>query len=139
MGILMPFSFFDIDFRESFDWEINSYRDKSIISYLKIPRLTEEIQKILSSLKDDVNYSMGLSYIPSYTKWKDNKEEIKPLFIDNPIIVNKESDPILITQFIMNTLNKKGYLSNNWLFKDTSINLMDPVILSLIISIKVTI
>jgi hypothetical protein len=139
MFTLLPFSFFDIDFRESFDWEINSYRDKSIIPYFKIQRLTEEIQKILTSLKHDVNYSMSLSYISSYTIWKDNKEVVKPLFIDNPIIVNKESDPILITQFIMNTLNEKGYLSNNWLFKDSSINLMDPVILSVIIAIKVTI
>jgi hypothetical protein len=33
----------------------------------------------------------------------------KPLFIDDAIIINKESDPILITQFIMNMLENKGF------------------------------
>lgn len=134
MSILIPFSFFEIDFRDSFEWEIKSYRFKHIISYLKIQTLTEDIIKLLNSLKDDENYSMSLSFISSYKEWKDNK--VSPLFIDNAIIINKESDPILITQFIMNRLNDKSYFISNWLFKDISINSMDPLIITVTTAIK---
>jgi hypothetical protein len=136
---LIPFSFFDIDFRESFEWELNSNRDKAIISYLRIQCLTEDIKNLLNSLNDDLNYSMSLSYISSYGTWKKNKEKLEPLFVDNAIIINKESDPILITQFIMNTLDEKDYFTLDWLFKDSSINSMDPVIISVTIPIKVKI
>ena len=93
----------------------------------------------MESLKDDENYSMSLSYISSYKEWQDNKDKVRPLFIDNPIIINKESDPIIITQFIMEKLNEKAYFVTNWLFKDTSINSMDPVILAVTVAIKVKI
>lgn len=137
MSILIPFSFFEIDFRDSFEWKIKSYRFKHIISYLKIRTLTEDIIKLLNSLKDDENYSMSLSFISSYKKWKDNK--VSPLFIDNAIIINKESDPILITQFIMNRLNDKTYFISNWLFKDSSINSMDPLIITVTMAIEIKI
>jgi len=137
MSILIPFSFFEIDFRDSFDWKLNSYRVKPMISYIKLQTLTKDIIKLLDSLKDDENYSMGLSYIPSYKDWKDNKDKVPPLIIDNPIIINKESDPVLITQFIMENLDKKGYFIIDWLFKDYSLNSIDPVILTVTVAIKV--
>lgn len=136
---LVPFSFFEIDFRDSFEWQLNSYRDKPKISYLRIQTLTDDITNLLNSLKDDLNYSMSLSYISSYEIWKNNKEKLHPLFIDNAIIINKESDPMLITQFIMNRLNDKGHFITNWLFKDSSINSMDPVILTVTVAIKLEI
>jgi hypothetical protein len=139
MSILIPFSLFEIDFRDSFEWKFDSYGVKAKISYIKLQTLTKDIIKLLDSLKDDENYSMGLSFIPSYKKWQDNKDKVHPLFIDNPIIINKESDPIIITQFIMNKLNDKAYFVSNWLFKDSSINSMDPVILTVTIAIKVKI
>lgn len=136
---LIPFSLFDIDFRDSFEWKLKSYRDKPIISYLKIQSLTEDITKLLNSLNDNLNYSMSLSYISSYEKWKDNKEELHPLFVSNSIIINKESDPILITQFIMGRLNGKCFFISDWLFKDRLINSLDPVIITVIIPIIVKI
>jgi len=139
MSILIPFSLFDIDFRDSFEWKFNSYRVKPKISYLKIQTLTQDIIDLLDSLEDNTNFSMSLSFISSYKEWQDNKERIHPLFIDDAIIINKESDPILITQFIMNRLDDKGYFMTNWLFKDTSINKMDPVILTVTVSINVEI
>jgi len=137
--ISIPFSSFDIDFRDSFDWKIDSYRDKPVISYLKVQTLTKDMKKLLDSLEDNENFSMSLSFISSYKEWKENKKKVHPLFINDAIIINKESDPILITQFIMNTLDSKGYFITNWLFKDTSINSMDPVILTVIVRIKVKI
>ena len=137
MSILIPFSFFEIDFRDSFDWKLNSYRVKPMISYIKLQTLTKDIIKLFDSLKDDENYSMCLSYIPSYKDWKDNKDKVPPLIIDNPIIINKESDPVLITQFIMENLDKKGYFIIDWLFKDYSLNSIDPVILTVTVAIKV--
>lgn len=139
MSTLIPFSFFDIDFRDSFEWKLNSCGVKPKISYLKIQNLTEDIIKLLISLKDDENYSMSLSFISSYKDWEVDKEKVHPLFIDDAIIVNKDSDPILITQFIMNRLNDKFYFVTNWLIKDSSINSMDPVILTVTVPIKVKI
>jgi hypothetical protein len=97
ISLMIPFSTFEIDFRDSFEWKFNSYKDKPTISYLKVQTLTEDIIKLLHSLNDDVQYSMSLSFISSYKKWKDNKEKLDPFFIDDAIIVNKESDPVLIT------------------------------------------
>nr|YP_009487204.1 hypothetical protein [Russula abietina]AWB36106.1 hypothetical protein [Russula abietina] len=137
ISFLIPFSFFEIDFRDSFEWKFDSYRDKPKISYLMIQTLTKDIKSLLNSLNDEKNYSMGLSFISSYKEWENNKEKIYPLFLDNAIIINKESDPILLTQFIMNTLNYKGLFTTNWLFKHNSINSMDPVILTVVVAIKI--
>jgi len=137
ISFLIPFSFFEIDFRESFEWKFDSYRVKPKISYLNLQTLTHDIISLLNSLNEDKNYSMSLSFISSYKEWKDNKENVHPLFIDDAIIINKESDPILITQFIMNRLNDKGLFITNWLFKDDSINRLDPVILTVTVGIKI--
>jgi hypothetical protein len=139
MSILIPFSFYEIDFRDSFDWKFNSYGVKPKISYHNLQTLTNDIELLLLSLTNDVNYSMSLSFISSYNVWKDNKEKIDPLFINDAIIVNKESDPVLITQFIMQSLNEKGLFITNWLFKDDIINKIDPVILTVTVAIKVEI
>ena len=139
MCILFLFSLFEIDFRDSFEWKFDSYGVKPKISYFKLQTLTKNVINLLESLKDDENYSMSLSYISSYKEWQDNKDKVRPLFIDNPIIINKESDPIIITQFIMEKLNEKAYFVTNWLFKDSSINSMDPVILAVTVAIKVKI
>jgi hypothetical protein len=135
---LIPFSSFDIDFRDSFEWKFDSYRVIPKISYLTIQTLSGDIIKLLDSLNDDENYSMSLSYISSYKEWKDNKEKVHPLFIDDAIIINKESDPILITEFIMISLYDKGLLKTNWL-SNHLINSMDPVILTVTVRIKVKI
>ena len=67
------------------------------------------------------------------------EKENYPLFIDDAIIINKESDSLLISQFIMENLDKKGYFISDWLFKDYSINTMDPIILLVTVPIKVNI
>jgi hypothetical protein len=139
MSILIPFSVFEINFRDSFEWKFYSYRAKPKISYMKLQTLTEDIIKLLDSLNDDKNYSMSLSFISSYNNWKDNKEKVYPLFINDAIIVNKESDPVLITEFIIRSLNEKGLLKTNWLFKDHLINSMDPQILTVTVAIKIEI
>jgi hypothetical protein len=136
---LIPFSVFNIDFRDSFEWELKHGTTKPIISYLMIQNLTNEIQSLLNSLNLDVNYSMSLYFISSYSTWKNDKENQVPLFVDNAIIINKESDSILITQFIMNVLDEKGYFISKWLFKDSTINSIDPIILSAIVPINVKI
>ena len=94
MAIMIPFSLIDIDFRDSFEWKFNSYRVKPKISYLSIQTLTPDIKDLLDSLGEDANFSMSLSYISSYKKWKDKKEKVHPIYVNDAIIVNKESDPI---------------------------------------------
>jgi hypothetical protein len=139
ISIMIPFSFFNIDFRDSFEWKFKFYKDKPKISYLKLQTLTKDIENLLLSLIDDVNYSMSLSFISSYKEWEENKEEINPLFINDAIIVNKESDPVLITQFIMQSLNNKSLFITNWLFDDNKINKIDPIILTVTVAINVEI
>jgi len=139
ISILIPFSLFNIDFRDSFEWKFNSWKVKPKISYLKLQSLTKDINSLLLSLVDDENYSMSLSFISSYKEWENNKWENQPLLIDDAIIINKESDSLLISQFIMENLDKKGYFISNWLFNDQSLNLMDPVILIVTVAIKVKI
>lgn len=139
ISILIPFSLFEIDFRDSFDWKMSSYKVKPIISYLPIQTLTEDIIKLQHSLNIDENYSMSLSFISSYTKWQDNKEEITPFFIEDAIIVNKKSDPILITEFILKRLDDKKLFITNWLFNESLINSSDAVILIVSIPIIVNI
>jgi hypothetical protein len=139
ISILIPFSVFEINFRDSFEWKFASYRVKPEILYLKIQTLTKDIDLLLHSLVDDVNYSMSLSFIKSYKEWKDNKEKIDPVFIDDAIIINKESDPILITEFILKRLDDKSLFITKWLFKDYSLNTMDPVILIVTVPIIVKI
>jgi len=136
---LIPFSVFNIDFRDSFEWKLKHGKVKPLICYLIIQNLTNEIQSLLNSLNDDVNYSMSLSYISNYSLWKNDKENQVPLFVDNAIIINKESDSILITQFIMNALDEKGYLKTDWVFNDTIINSINPFILSVIVPIDIII
>ena len=137
ISVLIPFSLFEIDFRDSFEWKFNSFKIKPVISYHNLQTLTKDIEHLLLSLNDDENYSMGLSFISSYKEWNSNKENIHPIFIDDAIIVNQESDPILITQFIMENLDKKGLFITNWLFNDESINSIDPVILTVTVPIKI--
>ena len=107
ISILIPFSLFEIDFRDSFDWKYNSWKVKPKISYLKIQTLTKDLKELLESLNDDIDYSLGLSFIASYREWEKDKEKVHPLFINDAIIVNKESDPILITEFILKSLEDK--------------------------------
>lgn len=135
-SLLIPFCTFEIDFRDSFEWKFESYKVKSKISYLKIQTLTKDINNLLYSLNDDVNYSMSLSFISSYKKWQGDKKII-PIFIENAIIINKESDSILITEFILNSLDDKKLFITNWLKNDYSINTMDPQILVVTVPIKV--
>jgi len=139
MLLMIPFSTFEIDFRDSFEWKFDSYKVKPMISYIKLQNLTKDIDLLLHSLADDVNYSMGLSFIKSYKEWEKDKVINHPLFIDDAIIINKESDSVLISQFIMGNLDKKGYFITDWLFKDYSINTLDPIILLVTVPIKVNI
>jgi hypothetical protein len=139
ISILIPFSALNIDFRDSFEWKFNSYRVTPKISYISLQTLTQDLTNLLESLEVDTNFSMGLSYIDSYNDWKEDKKEITPLCVNDAIIINKESDPILITQFIMESLNDKGLFITDWLFKDGLINSMDPVILTVTVPIIVKI
>jgi hypothetical protein len=82
---------------------------------------------------------MSLSFISSYKEWEKDKRKNHPLFIDDAIIINKESDSVLITQFIIENLDKKGYFITDWLFKDDLLNSMDPVILTVTVAINLKI
>ena len=79
MLLMIPFSTFEIDFRDSFEWKFNSYKVKPTISFMKLQSLTKDIDLLLLSLLDDNNYSMSFSFISSYKEWEKDKGN-NPLF-----------------------------------------------------------
>lgn len=137
--LVIPFSVFNIDFRDSFEWKFNSWKVKPIISYFKLQTLTKDLDSLLFSLEDNINYSMSFSFIRSYTKWNSDKLKNNPILIEDAIIVNRESDLLLITDFIMFNLDDNGLFISNSLLKDFSINTIDPLILVVTVPISVNI
>jgi hypothetical protein len=55
------------------------------------------------------------------------------------LLLIMKSDPVLLTQFIMQSLNEKGLFLTKWFFRDDIINKIDPVILTVTVAINVEI
>lgn len=136
MSLLIPFSHFEINFRDSFEWKLKEQRPPHKIKWLYFQDLTKNITELLNSFEDNLDYSMNLSVVRSYTAWLENEED--PWRICDDIIVNKESDPLLITQFIISNVEKR-HLNTDYLLEDHAINQTDPAIKSVTVAIEVKI
>jgi len=76
-------------------------KQKDLFFYLK--NLTTDITDFLNSLNESDNYWVSFSFYPDIIGYQID-EGIK-LFISDPILINRESSALLLTQFIMNRLN----------------------------------
>jgi len=56
----------------------------------------------LNNLNESDNYWLSLSFYPDLTGY--NIDDGIQLFVSHPILINRDSSPLLLTQFIMNRL-----------------------------------
>lgn len=100
--LLPPYSWLKIDYVNDFLVKsLNYYHKKFNIFYLK--NLTKDITIFLDNLNENDNYWLSLSFYPNIEAYK-NDEGIK-MYICDPILINRDSSPILLSKFIMNRLN----------------------------------
>lgn len=100
--LLPPFCLDKIHYVHDFQIKsINFFEQKGSILYLNT--LTRDLTIFLDNLSDNDNYWMSLSFYPDISGYA-NEEGIK-LVISDPILINKDSDSLLLTKFIMNRLN----------------------------------
>jgi hypothetical protein len=68
-----------------------------------LPKLTVEIATLLENLSESENYWTSFCFYPDISGYN-NEAGIK-MWINDPIIINKDSNPLLLTKFILNRLN----------------------------------
>lgn len=101
-SLLLPFCQNKVDYVHDFKIKsLDIYYEKGSILFL--PTLTVEITTLLESLSDSENYWSSICFYPHISGYN-NEAGIK-MWIDDPIIINKDSNPLLLTKFIMNRLN----------------------------------
>lgn len=101
LSILAPFSQNEIHYVHDFQVKsLNLYKEKGTIFTLKT--LTKDITEFLDNLDEKDNYWLSLSFHPTLEGYA-NEEGMK-LYINDPILINKDSSPLLLTNFIMNRL-----------------------------------
>jgi hypothetical protein len=123
ISLLIPFSKDKISFAHEF--EINSLSIYKLRhSVLFINDLTGDLIDFIDSLNEDDNYWISLSFYPTITGY--NIDDGMQLFISDPILINKDSDPLLLTQFIMDRLNR---MIDFYYLDDSIINNNDGIII----------
>jgi hypothetical protein len=122
-SILIPFSSDNrIHFVHEFKIKsLNFYNEKS--SFFLIKELTKDITNFLNNLNETDNYWLSLSFYPRIEGYANN-EGIQ-LHISDPILINKDSSPLLVTNFIMNRLNM---ITEFYGLDDSIINSRDSII-----------
>jgi len=104
LALLTPFSVDEIHFAHNFDFSfksLNFLQEKG--SIFNIENLTRDIRIFLKNLNESDSYWATLSFYPDINGYA-NEEGIK-MSISPPILINKDSCPILLSKFIMNRLN----------------------------------
>jgi len=121
-SLLMPISQDKIQFVHDFEIKsLNYYKTRKTV--LKINELTLDIMDFIYNLNEDDNYWVSLSFYPSITGY--NLDDGMQLFISDPILINKDSSSILLTQFIMDRLH---IMIDFYYLDDSIINNNDSII-----------
>jgi hypothetical protein len=123
ISLLIPFSQNKISFVHEF--EINSlsiYKVRHTVLYIN--DLTWDLTEFINHLNEDDSYWISLSFYPTITGY--NIDDGMQLFISDPILINKESNPLLLTQFIMDRLHK---MIDFYYLDDSIINNNDAIII----------
>jgi hypothetical protein len=102
---------------------LNYYEEKSSIFVLN--KLITDITNFLENLNDADNFWLSLSFYPDIAGYA-NDEGIK-LYISDPILINRDSCPLLLSKFIMNRLN---IMIDFYYLDDSIINNDNPVIIA---------
>jgi hypothetical protein len=121
-SLLIPISLDKIHFVH--DFEINSLNfHKTRRTVLCINDLTLDIIDFINNLNEDDNYWVSFSFYPTITGY--NIDDGMQLYISDPILINKDSSSILLTQFIMNRLHR---MIDFYYLDDSIINNNDSII-----------
>jgi hypothetical protein len=122
LSLLTPFCRDEIHFVHDFDVKsLNYYKMNGSVFYLK--NLTLDITNFLDNLNETDNYWANLTFHPDILGY--NIDDGIKLFISDPILINKDSSPLLLTQFIMNRLN---IMIDLYYLDDSIINSKDSII-----------
>lgn len=101
-ALLTPFSVDTIHYAKDFQIKnLNLFDEKGSIFFLK--NLTSDITIFLDNLSETDNYCLSLYYYPGLEYYC--MEEGMKINISEPILINKGSCPILLSNFIMSRLN----------------------------------
>ena len=122
-SLLMPFSQDKIHFVHDFDVKsIKFYDIKNSLFYLK--NLTLDITNFINNLNEEDNYWISLSFYPDISVY--NIDGAMQIYICDPILINKDSSPLLLTQFINDRLN---VMIDFYYLDDSIINSKDSIII----------
>jgi len=121
--LLPPFSLDKIHYVHDFDIKfLNFSNEKRSIFFLK--NLTKDIINFLDNLSENDNYWAVLYFYPNIEGYE-NEEGIE-MKIFKPIIINKDSCPLLLSKHIMNKLN---LMIDFYYLDDSIINSNDSIII----------
>lgn len=123
MQLLLPFSVNKIDYVHDFNIKsLNYYKLRGWSLNLK--DLHKDLDIFLKNLNENDNYWLSFNFYTSIEAYM-NEEGIR-MNISDPIIINRESSPLLLNKFIMNRLNT---MTDLYYLDDSIINSKDPVII----------
>jgi hypothetical protein len=102
LSLLIPFCQKEINFVQDFQVKnINYYKTQASVLFLT--RLTSDLTDFLNNLDESQNYWVNFSFYPDILGYK--MEDGMKLHISEPILINIDSSPLLLTQFINDRLN----------------------------------
>jgi hypothetical protein len=121
-SLLIPLSKNEINYVHDFDVKsLNVYKKQGTVLY--IINLTLDLTEFINNLNEDDNYWACISFYPNIGGY--SIDDGMQLFLSDPILINKDSDPLLLTQFIMNKLH---LMIDMYYFDDSIINSQDSII-----------
>jgi hypothetical protein len=102
MSLLTPFSKDKIHYAHDFEIKsLNFYQERSTILYLN--DLKSDLNDFISNLDENNDFWLSFCFYPDLAIY--NIDNGMRLYICDPILVNRDSDPLLLSKFITNRLD----------------------------------
>ena len=121
LSLLTPFSVDKIHFVHDFDIKhLNIYGERK--SMLLLKDLTKDLTDFLDNLNKADNYWASLSFYPDIVVYNEGTQ----MHLCDPILINRDSSPLLLTNFIMSRLN---LMIDSYYLDDSIINTKDAIII----------
>ena len=103
ISLLIPLSKDKIHYAHDFEVKsINIYQERSTILYLN--DLKSDLNDFICNLDENNNFWISISFYPDLVVY--NIDDGMKLYICDPILVNRDSDQLLLSQFITTRLQR---------------------------------
>lgn len=103
MSLLIPLSKDKIHYVHDFEIKsLNFYQERSTILYLN--DLKSDLNDFICNLDENNDFWVSISFYPDLVVY--NIDDGMKLYICDPILVNRDSDPLLLSQFITTRLQR---------------------------------